>query len=283
MNLRVSFAPMRRTICLAVLFLVATFSSSALAQRYRRPPPNAEFRWDSRGWQMLGEQNVTGRNRSDRDRIHVGRYEGRFSKLTLVVLDSDLELIDFTINFADGTRYEPRVQHYFREQDRTRVIDLPPNGGLIQNIDLRYRNLPGGGRARVQVWGYKIADRPEPGPGPRPGPAWESRGWDMLGEQIVTGRVDRDRINVGRDMGKFRKLMLVVLDSDLEMIDMEITFARGESYRPPVSQYFRENTRTRAIDLPDGYRGPDRRIRHIDFKYRNLPGGGRARVQVWGR
>jgi hypothetical protein len=241
------------------------------------PPPPPAFSWDSRGWTMLGEQAVQGR--VDRDRISVGRYEGRFSKLTLVVLDSDLELMEFGINFGDGTRYDPRVQHYFRENVRTRVIDLPPNGGIINSIDLKYRNLPGGGRARVQVWGFKAAGG---GPGPGPG-AWDSRGWELLGEQTVQGRVDRDRIRVGRGMGKFSKLMVVVLDSDLEMIDMEVVFRRGGSFRPAIAQYFRESTRTRAIDLPDGYRGGERMIEHIDFRYRNLPGGGRARVQVWGK
>jgi hypothetical protein len=242
------------------------------------PPPPAPPQWDSRGWTMLGEQTVSGR--VDRDAISVGRYEGRFSKLTLVVLDSDLELMDFTINFGDGTRFEPRVQHYFRENARTRVLDLPPNGGVINRIDLKYRNLAGGGRARVQVWGFKVGG---PGPGPTPAQVWDSRGWDLLGEQIVSGRVDRDRITVGREVGKFSKLMVVVLDSDLEMIDMEVVFRRGQSFRPAIAQYFRESTRTRAIDLPDSYRGPDRTIQHIDFKYKNLPGGGRARVQVWGR
>jgi len=289
MQPRVRFAPMRRTFLLVSIFLIATLSASAAEARRRPPPPPPQpqpsFQWDSRGWTMLGEQTVSGR--VDRDTIGVGRYEGRFSKLTLVVLDSDLELLDFTINFGDGTRYEPRLQHYFRENARTRVIDLPPNGGVINRIDLKYRNLPGGGRARVQVWGFKIAGGPGPGPGPGPAPApapvWDSKGWEMLGEQTVAGRVDRDRIRVGREMGRFSKLMVVVLDSDLEMIDMEVAFRRGQSFRPSVSQYFREGTRTRAIDLPDGYRGPERTIEYIDFKYRNLPGGGRARVQVWGQ
>jgi hypothetical protein len=265
------------------MFLIATLSSASFAQARRRPqPPQPTFQWDSRGWTMLGEQTVSGR--VDRDRINVGRHEGRFSKLTLVVLDSDLELQDFTIHFGDGTKYEPRVQHYFRENARTRVIDLPPNGGVINRIDLKYRNLPGSGRARVQVWGFKIDRAPAPRPGPRPGPVWDNKGWELLGEQTVSGRVDRDRIRVGRAMGKFSKLMVVVLDSDLEMIDMEVKFRRGQSFRPAIAQYFRESTRTRAIDLPNTYRGGgDRTIETIEFKYRNLPGGGRARVQVWGR
>lgn len=127
------------------------------------------------------------------------------------------------------------------------------------------------------------AQRRRPPPPPQQPFQWDSRGWTMLGEQTVSGRVDRDRITVGRDMGRFSKLMVVVLDGDLEMIDMEVGFRRGQSFRPAISQYFREATRTRAIDLPDGYRGAERTIEFIDFKYRNLPGGGRARVQVWGQ
>lgn len=73
--------------------------------------------------------------------------------------------------------------------------------------------------------------------------------------------------------------MLVVVDSDLEMIELTVKFARGEPFRPEVNQFFRENTRTRAIDLP----GDDRVIKWIEFRYRNLPGGGRARVQMWAK
>ena len=102
-----------------------------------------------------------------------------------------------------------------------------------------------------------------------------------FGEQTVDGRVDRDRIRVGRGMGRFSRLTGVVLDSDLEMSDMEIGLRRGEVVRPALAHYFREGTRTRMIDLPDGVRGSERTIEYIGFTYRNLPGGGRARVQVW--
>jgi hypothetical protein len=99
---------------------------------------------------MLGEQTVNGRN--DRDKIKVGRDEGRFTRLTLVVLDSDLELTELEIKFANGQPYRPAVTHTFRENSRTRAIDLPGDQRVIKWIELRYRNLPGGGRARVQVW-----------------------------------------------------------------------------------------------------------------------------------
>jgi hypothetical protein len=110
----------------------------------------AAFSWDSNGWAMLGERQVNGR--VDHDRIEVGRHEGKFSKLTLVVLDSDLELLDFEIKFAKGAAWHPEVRHVFREGQRTHVIDFPGDERTIKYIDFKYKNLPGGGRARIQVW-----------------------------------------------------------------------------------------------------------------------------------
>ena len=80
-------------------------------------------RWDSKGWVKLGEREVNGR--VDRDRIDVGRYDGKFAKLTLVVENSDLELLDFEVTFGNNERFHPEVRHIFKEGARTRVIDLP--------------------------------------------------------------------------------------------------------------------------------------------------------------
>ena len=232
-------------------------------------------RWNSTGWVKLGEQRVNGR--VDKDRINVGRQDGRFTKLTIVVEDSDLELLDFDVTFGNNQRWNPRVNHYFRENTRTRVIDLPGDERYIKHIDLKYRNVRGGGWATVAVWGWK-----SDGGGRAKPAAWrfDSSGWQMLGEQTVSGRVDKDRIRVGRYQGKFSKLAIVVLDSDLEMIDFAVKFSRGREWRPAaVTHYFREGSRSRIIDFP----GDDRTLQYIDMKYRNLPGGGRAKVQVYGR
>jgi hypothetical protein len=237
-------------------------------------PPPVRHSWDTRGWQLLGQRQVNGRY--DHDRIEVGKYEGRFSKLTMAVEDSDLELLDFRIEFDDRTEYHPRLSHAFRENQRTRVIDLPPSERAIRFIDLKYKNTRGGGAASVEIWGFRSG-----GPATTPpAPAWDPRGWTMLGEQRVdSNREDTDKISVSRWDNKFRRLMVVVLDSDLEMIDLSVKFARGAPYHPEVNAVFRENSRTKAIDLP----GDQRAIKWIEFKYRNLPGGGRARVQVWAK
>jgi hypothetical protein len=232
-------------------------------------------RWDSRGWVKLGERTVNGK--IDHDRIDVGRYEGKFSKLTLYVENSDLELLDFEITLGNNERFHPEVRHVFKEGARTRVIDLPGDDRVIKAINLKYKNLPGGGRAKVEVWGWKAEAAGAPG---RPAAfSWDSAGWTMLGEREVNGRVDHDRIEVGRHEGKFAKVTLIVLDSDLELLDFEIKFERGAPWHPAVKHVFREGQRTRVIDFP----GDERAIKFIDFKYKNLPGGGRAKIQVWAR
>jgi hypothetical protein len=142
---------------------------AARARRYRRAMKLLTFltallmigwvgtaradRWDSKGWTKLGEREVNGR--ADHDRIDVGRYEGKFSKLTLYVEKSDLELLDLEITFGNGQKFHPTVRHVFKEGSRTRVVDLPGDDRMIKAINLRYKNLPGGGRAKVEVWGWK--------------------------------------------------------------------------------------------------------------------------------
>src|SRR5262249_25057652 len=149
--------------------------------------------------------------------------------------------------------------------------DLPPSEAVIRFIDIRYENIPGRVPGHVQVWGNRTGDAmpppapPPPAPPPPPrAPAWDPRGWTLLGERTVDGRYDHDRIDVGRYEGRFSKLTIVVENSDLELIDLSIKFERGAPWHPDVQHYFREGQRTRAIDFP----GEERIIKHIDIRYR---------------
>lgn len=105
---------------------------------------------------------------------------------------------------------------------------------------------------------------------------FDDRGWSLLGEQTVDGRVDTGHIDFSQNRGKVSKLTIVVVDSDLEMLDLGITFVSGKTYNPKMRQFFREGTRTRVINLPNA-----EILRAVDFKFANVPGGGRARVQVY--
>jgi len=248
---------------------------------------DAQANWDRTGWTKLGERAVNYKpgNQADTDTITVGRYEGRFSKLNLVVENDDLELLDLDVYFANGQKWTPPgIKHYFRANSRTRVIDLPGDDRVIQRITMKYKNVGRSKGARVEVWGFKTTGDGGGRDTARPKVSnwtFNSSGWEKLGERIVDGgrRADSDRITVGAYKGRYDKLTIVVLDSDIELISMEVKFGAGPEWRPAMAHYFREDQRSRVIDLP----GRDRVIKWIDFKYRNLPGGGKARVQVWAK
>ena len=103
--------------------------------------------------------------------------------------------------------------------------------------------------------------------------------WDKLGERWVTGAVDRDAIRVGRVDGRYRKIMLKVEHSALEMFDVVVTFGDGTKFSPTTRLVFGKDSRSRVIDLP----GRARFVRFVEFKYGNLPAGGRAQIELWGR
>lgn len=240
------------------------------------PLARADVKWDSKGWVKLGMREVNGK--ADHDTIAVGANDGKFAKLTLVVEGSDLELTGLDIIFGNGEKHSPNVRHLFKEGSRTRVLDLPGNTRVIQKIELRYKNTAGGGNARVEVWGWN-PDAAGVGQGRPSAASFDSKGWTKLGERTVSGRVDHDRITVPRVKGKFEKLTIVVLDSDLELLDFAVKFGKGPEWNPNVRHVFQEGQRSRELDFPGG----DRVIKYIDLKYANIKGGGKARIQVWAK
>jgi hypothetical protein len=253
--------------------IVVIFLSNAAAHAQPQPRGDRQF-GDRTEWTLLGFQTVTGR--SDRDVIEVAPYQGRFDQISLRVLDSDLELFDLTVLFANGERWSPRLRHFFREGSRSHQIDLPGEDRMIRRVELTYGNLPGGGRARVEIYARTSGRRPHVD---SPPVAFDPRGWTLLGSQMVSGRRDRDVIRVGPHRGRFDQLTLVVHDSDLELLDLRVVFRNGTSWSPQLRHYFREGSRSRVIDLP----GNDRAIKRIELVYANLHRGGRARVEVHGR
>ncbi|MFO0616241.1 MAG: hypothetical protein U0414_26845 [Polyangiaceae bacterium] len=99
----------------------------------------------------------------------------------------------------------------------------------------------------------------------------------VLGERMVDGALDHDAIEVAGNE-RFSRIEIAVNGSALEMFDVVVTFGNGERFSPPTRLVFDNHSSSRIIDLPGG----ERDIRRIDFRYGNLPGGGRAHVVVRG-
>jgi len=269
-----------RTLLLAMFVLVAgtiTAHAQVKVRDHRPAKPVAAPVWDSTGWVSLGEKVVQGRR--DTDTITVGVKEGRFTKLTLVVADSDVELHDIVVHFGNGETYSPPTRHYFKEGSRTGVIDLPGKARFVKKVVFSYSNLPRRGRARVQLWALESQEPPPPPPPPASEVSWDRKGWTMLGETSFRGKRTKETIKVGRYEGRFDQLVLVVGDNDVEVRKLTVHFANGEKFSPELQHYFQEGARSRVIDLP----GNDRTIQKIVVAYRNLDRRGMASVQIWGR
>jgi hypothetical protein len=104
--------------------------------------------------------------------------------------------------------------------------------------------------------------------------------WELLGRQEVDFRNDHDRIEVGRQEGRFKELQVRVEGAPVEMRRMTVTFANNETFSPNLRHRFEKNSKTRNIDLP----GDRRTIKSIDFDYASLDRRqDRATVAVYGR
>jgi hypothetical protein len=101
--------------------------------------------------------------------------------------------------------------------------------------------------------------------------------WDKLGERWVDGRIDRDAVPVMR-RDRYNRIKLVVEHSAVEIWDVVVVFGNGEVFSPGTRLVFGQGSTSREIDLPGGFR----HVQRVEFRYGNLPGGGRAQVEVWG-
>ena len=102
------------------------------------------------GWERLGVREVQGK--VDHDVIEVGARDGRFKAIQIQVDGSALEMFQIKITFGDGQVFEPTSRLVFDKNTRSRVIDLPGDKRIIKRVDFKYGNLPGGGRAHVELW-----------------------------------------------------------------------------------------------------------------------------------
>ena len=64
--------------------------------------------------------------------------------------------------------------------------------------------------------------------------------WELLGRQEVDFRGDHDRIEVGRQEGRFKQLQVRVEGAPVEMRRMTVTFANNENLLAKPASSFRE-------------------------------------------
>ena len=108
----------------------------------------------------------------------------------------------------------------------------------------------------------------------------ERRGWELIGERVVSDRVDHDTIVVTRAEGTFKALMIRVLERAVQFHSMKIHFANGETQDVALRDVIPAGGKSRVIDLE----GHDRVIKTIEFVYDAQALGGRtAKVRVFAK
>ena len=114
-------------------------------------PPGIAGRPDMAGWRLMGDAIVAGE--FEREIIRVGKYQGRYTRVTVVVTESNLEVGDVVLQFGNGQDWSPGLRHSFADGSRSRAIDLPGHVRLIQGLKLVRGRVPPGARAHVELWG----------------------------------------------------------------------------------------------------------------------------------
>jgi len=121
------------------------------------PPPAAPARPsvsghpDMTGWRLMGDGRVSGQ--FERQIIRIGKVEGRFARVMLVITDNSLEVGDVVIQFGNGQRLSPGLRHEFADGSRSRPINLPGHVRFIRGVELVRGAVPPGGRAHIEIWG----------------------------------------------------------------------------------------------------------------------------------
>jgi hypothetical protein len=227
-------------------------------------------------WVRLGDRSVGFVN--DRDTIHVGRRDGKFKRLKLIVRRNDIKLISVKVLFGNG-EIEDIVFDRKIPDGGEAVIDLPHGwheGRYIRDVELRYHSRPDfRGEALAELWGQEEEGGASP-------VVVHGREWLRLGERHVGFVNDRDTIHVGRGDGRFTRLKLIVRGNDIKLNSIKIVFGNGEVEDIVFDRKINAGGEA-EIELPHGFR-EGRFIRDVELRYHSRPDfRGEAIAELWGR
>lgn len=105
-----------------------------------------------------------------------------------------------------------------------------------------------------------------------------SRGMVLLGERHIDGRMDTDKIDVGKDAGTFRAIQFRVEGGTVNFDRISVKYLNGQTEEISVRSEIPPGGRTRLIDLP----GDRRVIESISLWYSKGEWRTRPSVRVYG-
>ncbi len=103
--------------------------------------------------------------------------------------------------------------------------------------------------------------------------------WVHLGDKHVDGKVDHDKISIGRSDGRFRQLQIRVSDAAVDFQRVVVHYGNGEDEELQIRERVNAGGQTRAVDLHG-----NRFISSVEFWYEKANWGSRRpTVSLYGR
>ena len=227
----------------------------------------------SRGWQMLARAVVNPVWKEEI--VRVGVRAGRFKTLVLVVRRNPIIIRRFVVIYGNDERHRVDLPRRINADRRSDRIALK-GGRHIKEVRMIYRTRQNSfGRAIVELWA-------EPGKRqvrPPPPVVRLPRGWVPLGVGIAEFDRDRDTIKVGKEKGRFDKVVFRVRRANVYIRRITVVYGNGEEDRVRIRELVRADSRQRTLDLKGS-----RFVREIVLRYRTPDDAPRrARVHVFGQ
>jgi hypothetical protein len=262
----------------------------------RASPEVPNVRSASPNWVWIGTRSVD--LKKETDRIEVGAGKGQFQSLMLVGVDRLIDIDRVTV-VTDGPA--PRIEKRrlkLQKGQRSRPIQLGRDGQLVRHVDLSYRlHLGAAGPANVELWGMRAVSAapaiasPEPtsrrpaavAAAPTAATALARGGEDdgagdvLFGVHEVGTGSDTDVFKLGRQYGRFARLRLRALGTAVQIKEVRVTYAGGESDALAVDAEVGTDERSPWLELKG-----DRFIREITFVYPGQSRRGKPRLEIWG-
>jgi hypothetical protein len=104
---------------------------------------------------LLGERVVA--FKGDHDVVQVGRYEGNFRSMVVVVEKNEVELFNVVVVYGNGEREKFNTRLVFRGGSRSRDLHFAGGQRKIRALEFTYKTVGDwqDGRARILVYGVR--------------------------------------------------------------------------------------------------------------------------------
>lgn len=242
-------------------------------------------------WKRLAIKDVSPSRQTGS--IDLSATKGKYKALRIYARRSRISLNGVKVIYARGRPHFESRDITLLPGERTKPINPTTKGRFLKRLEYSYTARRGARRQpRLVVWGLQapgdanarrdktlIGGTSAAGPGAAEGPPETDRGTVLFGVKTVSFSVDHGVIAVGREIGKFEQIRLLVKNNDLHINEVTVTYGNGQADSLTYGANVPAGSRTKWLKLKG-----NRFIKQIELKYQARPGfKGRARVEVYGR